>query len=99
MTYTPKVEPCRSCKAPVVWAKTVNDKWAPFDAKPERRFILHPGEDGILRTESQPTYQSHYSTCPQASEWRATRREQPLVQMPPVNEPKAEDWSARKDVA
>lgn len=66
----PKVEPCRSCKAPVVWAMTVNHKWAPFDAKPERRFILRD-EDGIMRAESQPTYQSHYSTCPDAAKWRA----------------------------
>jgi hypothetical protein len=68
--FQPKVEPCRSCKSPVVWALMPSGKWNPMDAKPERRFILNPGEDGVLRAESQPTYQSHYSTCPQAAEWR-----------------------------
>ena len=67
---TPKVEPCGSCGAPMVWAKMESGKWAPFDAKPERRFILHPGEDGILRAEAQPTYASHYATCPDADKWR-----------------------------
>jgi hypothetical protein len=68
--FQPKVEPCRSCKALVVWALMRSGRWNPMDAKAERRFILHPGEDGVLRAESQPTYQSHYSTCPQAAEWR-----------------------------
>jgi hypothetical protein len=113
MTNQPKVEPCRSCKAPVVWAKTVNDKWAPFDAKPERRFILHPGEDGILRAESQPTYQSHYSTCPDAAKWRAGGAGAPPNDQPPptvsetpftdgirkqIEQEKDSPWTDRKDV-
>jgi hypothetical protein len=94
----PKIEPCRSCKAPVVWAKTVNDKWAPLDAKPERRFILHPGEDGVLRAEAQPTYQSHYATCPDAKTWRETKQA-PVPTDPPAEPPKTGvRWPDRKDV-
>lgn len=73
MTYQPKVEPCRSCQAPIVWAMMPSGKWNPMDAVPERRFILHPGEDGVLRAEAQPTYQSHYSSCPDASAWRTRK--------------------------
>jgi hypothetical protein len=88
MTYQPKVEACRSCKAPVVWAHMPSGKWAPFDAKPERRFILHPGEDNILRAEAQPTYQSHYVTCPDAKAWRSgAAGTPPTDQKPPVHYP------------
>jgi hypothetical protein len=67
-----------------VWAQMPNSgKWAPFDAKPERRFILHVGEDGILRAEAQPTYQSHFATCPAAAAWRGNKPEEPAPQ-PPV---------------
>jgi hypothetical protein len=97
MTYQPKVEPCRSCGAPMVWAKTSTGKWAPFDAKPERRFILHPGEDGVLRAEAQPTYQSHYATCPDAKAWRAGAAGPPPNDQPP---PEAgAHWPDRKDIA
>ena len=68
----PKVEPCRSCQAMIVWAKMPSGKWSPFDSKPERRFILHPGEDGVLRAEAQPTFQSHFATCKDAAAWRRT---------------------------
>jgi hypothetical protein len=74
-------------------------KWNPMDAKPERRFILHPGEDGILRAESQPTYQSHYSTCPDAAKWRAGGAGKPPNDQPPPSEQqKQAPWVERKDV-
>lgn len=91
----PKVENCRSCKAPIVWAKTKNEKWAPFDAKPERRFILHTGDDGILHADAQPTYESHYATCPDAVAWRKG------APGTPPNDPPERDapWTERSDVA
>jgi len=64
------VEPCASCKAPIVWAKMPSGKWSPFDSKPERRFLLKAGDDGVFRADAQPTYQSHFSTCPNAAHHR-----------------------------
>jgi hypothetical protein len=71
MTYQPLLSKCRSCGAEIFWAITPTGKRAPIDAKPERRFILHPGEDNVLRASIQLTYQSHYATCPQAKYWRS----------------------------
>lgn len=68
----PRVEQCRSCKAAVVWAKMPSGKWSIFDAKPERRFILRPGPDGVTQAEAQPTFQSHFATCKDAAAWRRT---------------------------
>jgi hypothetical protein len=67
-----KVAFCRSCEAPIVWAVTAGGKASPFDAKPETRYVLHPGEDGVLRSEAQQTYTSHFATCPQGDVWRQT---------------------------
>jgi hypothetical protein len=66
----PKVEPCRSCQAMIVWAKMPSGKWSPFDAKPERRFILRPGPDGVTQAEAQSTFQVHWATCPNADAHR-----------------------------
>lgn len=67
---------CKSCGAPVVWAKTENDKNIPLDAKKVRGgniFLDH----GIARIVSPlsglGSYESHFKTCPQAREHRRPR--------------------------
>lgn len=66
----PRVEPCRSCQAMIVWAKMPSGKWSPFDAKPERRFLLVTGDDGVLQAQPQPTFQTHFASCPNADQHR-----------------------------
>lgn len=62
---------CRSCKAPITWARTIRGKAIPFD-----------GDIVVVRTEGSPLTGSvveyvdtdvtptHFQTCPQASDWR-----------------------------
>ena len=56
---------CKSCGAEIFFARTVNGKTIPMDTKPEQRFILDESEDFIMAL-SRKTYQSHFSTCPNA---------------------------------
>ncbi len=62
---------CRSCGAPLTWAKTLRGKNMPFD-----------GQIVVLRTEGNPlkdrlvdyvdtdVTKTHFETCPQANDWR-----------------------------
>lgn len=79
------IVPCRSCKAPIRWARTVNDKPLPVDA--------HPTPDGnVLLREPGPTadvlaglflaaardqglelHMPHHATCPDGEKWRRSR--------------------------
>jgi hypothetical protein len=72
---------CRSCKAPIVWAWTVQGKKSPFEIDPKGLFIIENGtarhigpppaqlELGAKPDERQ-RYTSHFAACPQAGEWR-----------------------------
>lgn len=64
--------PCRSCAAPVLYmTNRKTGKKIPINVEPkagggivlldERRFDVRSGEG---------THQSHFATCPRASEWR-----------------------------
>lgn len=66
---------CKSCKAPIFWAKTEFDKLMPVDAKPKPNgnvIILTSGKAKVL-TETQMAlwsaqwegkfYTSHFATC------------------------------------
>jgi hypothetical protein len=68
---------CNSCKADILWVKTVNGKSMPLDATPVvngniyldeigRAVYLGKGEDATGKT----LYVSHFSSCPQAQKWR-----------------------------
>lgn len=80
-------ELCRSCNAPIVWARTVPAGVPiPVDYYPvsQGNIVLEEVSRGrVLATvttteEAQlttggPTYVAHFKTCPQASGWRKTR--------------------------
>lgn len=71
---------CRSCRAPITWAGTVNGKPMPLDAAPyegddERGlFAIHVVDGKTLAVGAtpadDPVYRSHFATCPNAKEWR-----------------------------
>ena len=72
---------CKSCKAPIYWAVTVNAKTMPVDAEPsadgtiglefltgcvKARVFVHPNGSGKLHL-------SHFATCPDAGSHRRKR--------------------------
>jgi hypothetical protein len=73
---------CRSCGAEVIWTQTQRSgKRMPVDAEPVGggKFILEPGNDddtpiaifiGPRDPYTGPRYESHFSTCPNASQHR-----------------------------
>lgn len=71
-------ETCRSCGAPVIWAKTEKGKSMPVDANavdpPDTGNILLTLEDGVLTAKyvlsASGLRLSHFATCPQAPSWR-----------------------------
>lgn len=73
---------CRSCKAAIVWAETVNGKSMPVNAEPvdNGNLVLTPAMDprdppqvrtlGRDEHAPMPRYTSHFATCPQAIAFR-----------------------------
>jgi len=73
---------CRSCKAPILWATTKNGESIPLDPDPtpDGNLILMASGVALVRAKTDqstlpgfddaPRYVSHFSTCPQADEWR-----------------------------
>lgn len=62
---------CRGCGAEIIWAVTETGKRIPLDAKDERRFIVGVGKvDGQVEALLCKTYQTHFATCPRATEFR-----------------------------
>lgn len=80
---------CRSCGAPLRWAKTLNGKAIPLDAEPTSagNIVLHDTRDprspqarvlagaDLLdaRSEGTTLWLSHYATCPDSQKWRRRR--------------------------
>lgn len=76
------IVPCRSCKAPIVWARTINDKPMPVDAQPapDGNVLLHePGPTAEVlaglflaaaRDQGLELHMPHHSTCPDGEKWR-----------------------------
>lgn len=81
-----RIDHCRSCSAPIIWAVTDRDKPTPVDATPVY--------GGNLRIEARGQHQaprvevvtpkltfgvkmrrSHYASCPDGAKWR--RRDRP----------------------
>jgi len=63
-------EKCRGCDAVIIWARTEQGKWQPFDAKPEKRFALTRDEDGRWHSKAIAVYTPHHATCPKAEDFR-----------------------------
>lgn len=71
---------CRSCGAPIRWARTANGKAMPLDPDPSPNGNLAlDGETVIVcgktaaeqrRANGEALYLSHFATCPQAASHR-----------------------------
>ncbi len=66
---------CRSCRAPIVWAKKADGKPMPLDQVPPSVGNVRI-ENGFVVVGKRGTgpYQPHFVTCPDAEEWRRGRR-------------------------
>jgi len=70
---------CRTCGAPIRWARTERGARIPLDIDPTDRgvFIVTGRDRGdvTVRTahdgDDPMRYQSHFATCPDAASWRA----------------------------
>jgi hypothetical protein len=77
-----KVEECRSCNKPVIFALTDKGKHMPLDAypSPDGTLKLFRDESGEVRcTVVKPAHlqygrrdlrKSHFASCPEAKKWR-----------------------------
>lgn len=72
---------CRSCDAPILWAKTPGDRPIPLDATPVpdgNVELIHErlGQAPLAIVHGQAPflagdlYLPHFATCPNADEWR-----------------------------
>lgn len=67
---------CRSCSAPIIWARTTRGKAIPLDAQPTSLGNIEvDGGNAMYVTPDVNAlgnrYVSHFVTCPQAKEHRA----------------------------
>ena len=81
------VKKCRSCAAPILFAKLVGDndgRANPIDAEPSERgnirlfgdgryVVLNRDEADRYRLAGTPLYVSHFATCPSAGKYRVPR--------------------------
>ena len=76
---------CRSCKAPIIWAESVNGKKMSFDAeRVDDGNIEIVGGRAFTVVGPGPHYQSHFASCPEANIWRNSRSHQ--IQKEAMNE-------------
>lgn len=75
-----EIKPCRSCQAPVIWARTKNGKAIPIDAEPadsgqKPNLKLLPGNPVAAEYvgAGEGTHVSHFVTCPNAIKHRTAR--------------------------
>ena len=67
---------CSSCKAKIIWAKSVNGKAMPMDAEPNRdrgTFRLDGDRAIYIKRDDVydgPRYESHFATCPNSRKHR-----------------------------
>jgi hypothetical protein len=67
---------CRSCAAPIVWARTNRGKMMPIDPAPRsdgNLVYIGVGVVEVVTGERLPLeerYVAHFVTCPQAGKWR-----------------------------
>jgi hypothetical protein len=75
------VTSCKSCGAPIQWARTSTGKRMPIDVKPSHAGTINLAEapDGEIvasvvgLTGPAPRYLSHFSTCKDAAQHRRAR--------------------------
>jgi len=67
-------ERCRSCREPIVWARTPAGKLMPLDPTPTEQGNVEM-VDGLAVVHHQPTltdtnlYMPHFATCPEGATW------------------------------
>lgn len=67
---------CRSCDAPIVFARTIKGRRIPLDAEPNDttgNIELRQGIAYVVTDARDPDthrYTSHFATCPNAGDWR-----------------------------
>lgn len=71
---------CSSCRAPIIWAKTVNGKPMPLDAAPDPAgivflengiaIVLSGIEPGLTTRPGVMRHNSHFVSCPSAARHR-----------------------------
>ena len=94
----PRVVPCRTCKAPMFWAKVASTgKNIPIDAAPrddgnvvliDHRTCTVLGPDEAAASQGQK-YVSHFMTCPDAKAWRRARA---IPDPPPATRQEPTQW-------
>lgn len=66
---------CRSCDAPIIFARTTKGARIPLDAEPNPagNIELRQGIAHVVTGERDPDvqrYMPHHATCPNAADWR-----------------------------
>lgn len=67
---------CRSCRAPIVWAKKADGRTMPLDQVPPSLGNIRIDNKGFVVVGKRGTgpYQPHFVTCPDADDWRRGRK-------------------------
>jgi len=82
---------CRSCHAPILWVTTPSGKKMPLDPDPVDHadgsaLFVYCGDNEVRpstkgdRLSDAVEYASHFSTCPDAGQWREDKS--PVVECP-----------------
>lgn len=68
---------CRSCGAPIRWVKTAKGRSMPIDSEPvaNGNVIIDSSGNAVVVGSANvipdtDRFTSHFTTCPQADEWR-----------------------------
>lgn len=67
------ISSCRSCGAPIVFAKTAAGRLMPIDALEVSGFAVDVTTDPPTLIEQVKVHQSHFATCPNADQHRKKR--------------------------
>lgn len=82
------IDQCRSCRASIYWCTTDRDKPMPVDAWPDpdrgnvsiypekgqmRAVVVHRSQAEAMRARGLQLHTSHFSSCPNANQWRKKR--------------------------
>jgi len=92
-TQLRRIDKCKACGAPIMWAETSAAKAIPIDVSPTPRgnvVLYHgPGSGKLLalfgkKAQSGATelYESHFVTCPRAAEFRKPRKRSGAMRLP-----------------
>lgn len=73
-----EISTCRSCSAPIVWARTSSEKLMPVDPEPtpDGNLVLFRDYADEWRVQvvggadDRPRHRPHFATCPDAEGWR-----------------------------